>query len=172
MELLIPGLILVALMAYASTRIKRTAAAAFEAETVETDEFIIRKPDGFLHVVNGDPQYAFEAYSKEYGGPGFTDVRQSRVTLTLYPGTTIEAEAAKRIDDGVTVVEDISKVMGERRYRVIETAVPVNGQEYRNISKISERDDSTYVLSATIVPNITPEASRGVESLINSFELK
>ena len=32
MELLIPGLILVALMVYASTKIKKAAAAAFEPE--------------------------------------------------------------------------------------------------------------------------------------------
>ena len=54
-------------MVWASTRIKKTAAAAFEAETVETDDFVIKKSDGFLNVINGDPKYAFEAYSKEIG---------------------------------------------------------------------------------------------------------
>src|SRR5687767_8261126 len=53
MELLIPGLILVALMVYASTRIKRTAAAAFDRETVDTEDFIIQKPEGFLHNLHG-----------------------------------------------------------------------------------------------------------------------
>lgn len=172
MELLIPGLILVALMAYASTRIKRTAAAAFEAETVETDDFIIRKPDGFLYVVNGDPQYAFEAYSQEYGGSGFENIRQATVSLTVVPGSTVDAEAAKRIDDGVTVIDDLSEVISERRYRVIETQVPVDGADYRNISKLAERRGNVYVLTATIVPNTTPEAGRGIESLVDSFELK
>jgi hypothetical protein len=35
MEILIPGLILVALMVYVSTRIKRAAARAFEPENVD-----------------------------------------------------------------------------------------------------------------------------------------
>jgi hypothetical protein len=55
MEILIAGVILVAFMAYASTRIKRSAAKAFEAETVETDQFVIQKPDGFLNVIKRRP---------------------------------------------------------------------------------------------------------------------
>ena len=63
MEILIVGLILVGFMVYASTRIKRTAAEAFDAETVESDDFTIEKPAGFLHVLNGDAALSFEAYS-------------------------------------------------------------------------------------------------------------
>ena len=51
MEILVPGLILVALMVWLSTRIKRNAAAAFDAERVETEDLIVEKPGGFLHVL-------------------------------------------------------------------------------------------------------------------------
>src|SRR5215218_1576466 len=94
MELLIPGLILVALMVYASTRIKKTAAEAFEPETVESDEFIIQKPEGFLNVIGGDPAYAFEAYSKEYGGEGAQEFRQGTATVTVYPNSSVNEIAA------------------------------------------------------------------------------
>jgi len=67
MELLIPGLALVALMVWASTRIKRSAAKAFEAEHIEGDGFSIDKPDGFLQKLDERSEYAFEAYSKEFG---------------------------------------------------------------------------------------------------------
>jgi len=67
LAILIPGLILVALMVYASTRIKRVAAEAFEAETIETDEFAVEKPDGFLNILNRDPALALDAYSREFG---------------------------------------------------------------------------------------------------------
>ena len=67
MELLIPGLILVALMVWASTRIKKNAAAAFDAEVIETESFSIRKPEGFLHVLNDDSGLAFRSYSKDFG---------------------------------------------------------------------------------------------------------
>src|SRR5881392_682596 len=88
MEILIVGLIIVALMVYASTRIKRTAAAAFDAETIETDELTIRKPDGFLHNLNGDPKFAFEAYSKDLGVAA-TDVRAGRLTLAVRPDASV-----------------------------------------------------------------------------------
>ncbi len=83
MELLIPGLILVALMAYASTRIKRSAARAFESETIETDEFVIQKPEGFLNVLNGDPKFAFESYSKPYGQEPAQEFRQCTAKLRI-----------------------------------------------------------------------------------------
>ncbi len=67
MELAIPGLILVALMVWASTRIKRSAARAFEAEHIEGDGFSLDKPEGFLQKLNDRSEYVFEAYSKEYG---------------------------------------------------------------------------------------------------------
>src|SRR6187399_163340 len=109
MELLIPGLILVALMVYASTRIKKIAAKAFEAETIETADFVIKKPEGFLNVINGDPRYAFEAYSKEFGGPGAEEFRKGTATLTVHEGTTSEAVAAEILESGITKVADIGE---------------------------------------------------------------
>ena len=70
MEILIVGAIVVALMVYASTKIKRSAAAAFEEETIETDEYSFVKPEGFLNPVEPEGYLAFYAYSKEYGEEG------------------------------------------------------------------------------------------------------
>ena len=67
MELLIPGLLLVALMVYASTKIKKAAAAAYEPESIETDRFAITKPEGMINPVNDDSPYLFEAYTKDFG---------------------------------------------------------------------------------------------------------
>jgi hypothetical protein len=84
MELLIPGLILVGLMVYASTRIKRNAAQAFEQETIETAEYTLTKPAGMLQVINGDPGLAFEAYSKEIGTVGRKDFRMVTATILIF----------------------------------------------------------------------------------------
>ncbi len=64
MELLIPGLILVALMkGCASTRIKKIPAEALNPRPSKLR--CHPKPEGFLHNLNGDPEkYIFEAYSK------------------------------------------------------------------------------------------------------------
>src|SRR5690349_3226793 len=101
MELLIPGLILVGLMVYASTRIKRNAAQAFESETIETSEFTLFKPEGMLHKLNGDPRFAFEAYSREFGTEGYRDVRRATATVSK---TSSEPEL-----DGEEIVSDISE---------------------------------------------------------------
>ena len=85
MELLIPGLILVAFMVYASTRIKRVAAEAFEPETVETDDFTLDKPEGFLNVINRDPSLAFYAYSKDMGVGEAAEFRAGRAEIREGP---------------------------------------------------------------------------------------
>lgn len=172
MELLIPGLILVALMVYASTKIKRTTARAFEAETVETDEFVVNKPDGFLHVLNGDPQYAFEAYSKEFGGPGAENVRRANVTVTVVAGSTVKEQAARRLNTGNQVIEDISEVIGDTKYRLIETRSAVNDVEYRNLFKIAERGGKVYVFTIVAIADTTDEAMRDIEAMLSGFELK
>jgi hypothetical protein len=101
MELLIPGLILVALMVWASTKIKDKAAAAFEAETIETDEFVLRKPSGFLHVINDDTGLAFRAYSKEYGKNELNGDRQATIDLTIHRATDIDEVSASIREDAV-----------------------------------------------------------------------
>src|SRR6187402_2381934 len=95
MELLIPGLILVALMVYASTRIKKTAAQALEPESIDTDVFEIEKPDGFLSVINGDPELEFEAYSREWGSDGAESIRQARAEIRILENSNLDAAASK-----------------------------------------------------------------------------
>jgi len=172
MELLIPGLILVALMAYASTRIKKSAAKAYEAETVETDEFIIQKPAGFLIVIGGDPQFAFEAYSKEFGGAGADDFRKATAKLRIYDKAS-EHEIAKRVlDSGDSMVSDLSEVIAETRYRVIETGRSEKGVEFRDLHKIGERNTKTYELKISALAETTDDLTRNIEVLLSSFELK
>jgi hypothetical protein len=65
MEIWIIGGAIVALMIYVSTRIKRSAATAYEREIVETAEFSIVKPEGFINPI--ESKFAFEAYTKDFG---------------------------------------------------------------------------------------------------------
>jgi hypothetical protein len=90
MELLIPGLILVALMAWASTKIKKRASDAFESELIETENYAVRKPDGFLHVI-GDPDHEFRAYSKEFGGQNNSGDRRATIEIDVFPGRDLES---------------------------------------------------------------------------------
>lgn len=83
MEILIPGLILVALMVYASTKIKKASAQALEAEQVETPDYVISKPAGFINVISPDDGLLFHAYTKEFAedAPAF---RRAEATIRVF----------------------------------------------------------------------------------------
>ena len=172
MELLIPGLILVALMVYASTSIKKTAAAAFEPETIETDDFIIQKPDGFLNVIGGDPQFAFEAYSKDFGDAGAEDFRQGTAKLKIYNGMSLDEAMANLSKSSDEIVSDISEIIGENRYRVVETKRMEKSIELRGFYKIAEMDGKVYELEITTLKETTEAFMRNIEAMLNSFEIK
>jgi hypothetical protein len=67
MEIFIIGAILVALMAYASTKIKRAASEAYEQEAVESEYFTLIKPEGFIIPVKKESEFVFETNSKDFG---------------------------------------------------------------------------------------------------------
>lgn len=162
MELLIPGLILVALMIYASTRIKRTAAAAFEAETVETNDFRIEKAEGFLNVVGGP--HLFEAYSKEFGKEN-DNLRLATLTLS-------NRDAGAEVTPEGNVLTDISEVIGERHYRLIESEQKLDGVNYRIFNKRAEKDGTLYDLEARVLGEAGAEPLNKVDAMLASFELK
>ena len=171
MELLIPGLILVALMVYASTRIKKTAARAFEAEAIETAEFVIQKPDGFLTVIGGDPQYAFEAYSKEFGGVGAENFRQATAHVRVYEGIAVDEAAANLSNAGNEIVSDMSEVVGERHYRVIEAKRTEKGVGFSVFYKLAEREAMVYEFEIAALAETSDEFMRKIEAMLGSFEL-
>jgi len=172
LAILIPGLIIVALMVYASTRIKKTAAAAFDAETIETDDFVIQKPEGFLNNLNGDPKHAFEIYSKEYGSGGAEDFRRGRAELTILKGKTVEDIVANIKDSDDEIVEDITEVIGAAHYRVIETKQVEGDLDFQVYYKIAEKNGSGFVLEAVRLGETSDEISRKLEAFVASFELK
>jgi hypothetical protein len=171
MELLIPGLILVALMVYASTRIKRSAARAFEPETIETDVFVIEKPDGFLNVLNGHPELEFEAYSREFGGVGAEEIKQARAEIRRFDGSDIE-ESATRIRNSATVVSDLAEVVGERKYRLVDAQRVENGMNFREFYKLAGAGSGVIELKIIALVETNDEISRKIEAMLASFTVK
>ena len=171
LAILIPGLILVALMVWASTRIKRIAAAAFESETIETDDFVIQKPDGFLNNLNGDPKYTFTVYSKEFGANA-TDIRQGRVQLTITDDLDIQQVIGELSDQGDEIVDDVTEVVGPTRYRLIEAKRDENGHELFVTYKMAEKDSRVFTLESIRLAETSDEFTRKIEAFANSFELK
>lgn len=172
MELLIPGLILVALMIYASTRIKRSAARAFEAESIETDDFRLQKPEGFLNVIGGDPKYVFEAYSKDFGGDGAENIRLATADVVIKANTTVEAAHAEILNSGGEILDDHREKIGDAHYRTIVRKLAKDDMDFRILSKVAERGGKVFVFTTTVIAETTPDFMRNIEAMVNSFELK
>ena len=167
MEFLIPGLILVALMAYASTRIKKRAAAAFEPEVLDTEHYSFQKPDGFLHVV-GDRDHELHAYSKEFGEYDESRVRRATIEMDIIRGTSIDAV----VDEvrGSSTAFDMP-VAGER-IRRLETTEASNEAEFKCVYKIVGSEDGIYRLRFAVLPEYAADYTEAIEETLNSFNVK
>ena len=171
MELLIPGLLLVALMVYASTRIKRTAAEAFEPETIETDVFVLEKPEEFLNVINHDLALELQAYSREFGVENTADVRQACFAVRRFEGSGIE-DVIGFIKDSATIKSDISEVIGERKYRIIEAERIEKGIGYREIYKLAKSGAAVFELKITALEDANDDVLRRIETILATFIVK
>jgi hypothetical protein len=160
MELLIPGLILVGLMVYASTRIKRSAARAFEEETIGTSDFTLKKPDELLQVLNGDPSLSFEAYSREFGAIGHKEVRAVTASVRIS-----EEQPAR---DG-EVLSELNEVIGDQHYSVIESKEIDDGGEFRVIRKVADRGSDIIILEVRALEPVSDAHSRRIDVMIQSF---
>lgn len=167
MEILIPGLIIVALMVYASTRIKRNAAAAFDPEAIETDDLVIQKPEGFLHNLNGDPKFAFEAYSKDFSEE-HPKMRAGLARIELLAGTSL-GEAEEKIRASGECVEELHEVIDSRPYRVLEMRKQVDDAEAYVSYKLAESGGRVAMLEVISLDERSPA---WVETFIDSFRVK
>ena len=164
MELLITGLILVALMAYASTRIKKRAAEAYLEEKVETDDFTIRKPEGFLHVV-GDDEHAFRAYSKDYGIDDNAQHRRATIEVDAFPG-----ESVQDIVDGVRAAAARAEIdTSSENISRIETEETANGIAVTGFYKIVGTSNNVFRLRFATLAEHTDEYLRRIDDTLDSF---
>lgn len=162
--ILIPGLILVALMIYASTRIKKIAADAFEPETIETEEFSIEKPSGFLHNLNGDPKFTFEAYSKDFSKAN-DKVRAGTATIQRIENSTLD-EIVNELSQTEGLVDDGTEILDEVAYRMMTQ----NDDEKEILYKLAESNGGVYKLEITAMDEAKSDA--WIETFFHSFRVK
>lgn len=172
MELLIPGLLLVALMVWLSTRIKKNAAAAFDAETVDSDDFLIQKPEGFLHVLNDSSGLAFRSYSKEFGKVGDKDVRRATIEIERNTGTSVD-----QIKNGIEVkAESIDSFEtyldgGERAGLMTSTEVN-DGGEFEVSRKLITRGSDVWEIRGTVLTEYRDDLAETIEAALDSVRVK
>ena len=168
MELLIPGLILVALMVYASTKIKKNAAKAFERESIETKEFSITKPEGFLHPLNNDSGYAFEAYTKEFGQDHAEQTRQAMADLLIFNNTNLTAQRDEIRRKSTAIILEKS----DDDLIVMETERDDSGITLNSFYKLIRRVDKIYRLRISVLPEYKDAYSDRINEMLDSFEVE
>ena len=172
MELLIPGLILVALMVWASTKIKNKAAAAFEPETIETDEFVMRKPDGFLHVVNDDSGLAFRAYSKEYGKNELNGDRQATIELTIHRNSDLN-NVSSSIEADKLRLADVHSYLGggENAMQFVLDAADSEPRRVRHY-KLVTHGTNVFELCFSVLYHYRDEFTVAIDETFTNFQAK
>ncbi|MBS1798146.1 MAG: hypothetical protein JSS81_30310 [Acidobacteria bacterium] len=170
MEIWIIGIFIVALMVYLSTRIKRSAAAAFAEERVETDDFSLVKPEGFLSPVENDEYLAFYAYSKEFGDEGDTEKqRQSLIRLKTQAGREL-AEVRREVKKSFDKLLSEEKtgdaeflLTGEKSERDVERVV---------YHKLVARGERIFDLEMTVLADKRENYEETAEKLFDGFRVK
>jgi hypothetical protein len=172
MELLIPGLALVALMVWASTRIKKNAAAAFDAETVETDEFTIRKPEGFLHVLNDESGLAFRSYSKEFGKIGDREVRRATIEIVLHSGIDLDRLKAKIQSNAESTSYLETYLDGGEKAAWMNTTQILGGGEYDVSHKLITRGADVWEARGSVLADYRDGLLESLETALDSVRVK
>lgn len=172
MEILIIGGFVVALMIVVSTRIKKSAAEAFEEETVETEEFKIYKPDGFIHPLNDN--YPFEANSKEHGKNEASKFRQARAVLRVVNNFEFKAvcENAKKTTGKIVSKRYVENAPAGQRIFLLEGESVEDTVKTLVFWKIIESNRKVYELRAAVIENYSEEFTDKIKSMLESFEVK
>jgi hypothetical protein len=168
MELLIPGLILVALMAYVSTRIKRSAVRAFEPEAIHGDGFSITKPEGFLHLSEENTEYAFEAYSKEFGQGAADNVRAAHAIVIVGDADLGETAAIERSRLS-NVDETEAFELGEAHCMILKGELLREGHKFQVSTKILRQAGRTFTLRIEVLEEPASDFARRIDEMILSF---
>lgn len=171
MELLIPGLLLVALMVYVSTRIKKQAAKAYERETVIGDGFSIVKPEGFISPADIG-ELAFAAYAKEFGSGECDNIRRASAEARFFRGETLD----ERVHQILGALSD-SSPSGEakpidNKVRIIKREEMAEGCACSAIYKlINGGTAGTYELAIRFLPEHKEEYLPKIDEMLDTFKL-
>ncbi len=176
MEILIIGGILVALMVVVSTKIKKSASLAFEPETIETENFRLIKPAGFIHPLREDSDYAFEAYSKEFGEKDERNIWRAQVYITASEGLNFNS-ACKEIKkrDGKILSEKVIKDTADgEKICLIEKEISKDDTKFFEFRKVveSRKKLKTYDLKILVLKSFRSDFVGRIDELMSSFQLK
>ena len=178
MEILIVGGIVVLIMVFISTQIKKSAAQAFDREIIEMEDFTIVKPEGFMNPLRETSEYAFEAYSKEFGEKTERNVWRAQVYLSLITDSDFAAvcESAKQKTGEILFEDTFEDSSDDEKICLIESEKTdeedeIDFYEFRKIV-VKRHQQKVYELRIAVLKAFRDEFSERINELLNSFRLK
>jgi hypothetical protein len=172
MEILIPGLILVALMVYASTKIKRNAAKAYEEETIEREQFSLVKPEGFIEPVRDEAEPAFLAYTKDFGVDEAAELHIATAEVRIYPGISIGRRREAIVATGIEIEADRSFQIGSLPALRIDAERNEGGVEILVTYLLISRNSDVIELRTELLRDYRDEWQERMEKILDSFEVR
>jgi hypothetical protein len=176
MEILIIGGIVVLIMVFVSTQIKKSAAQAFDREIIETEDFSIVKPEGFMSPLRESSNYLFEAYSKDFGDRDERNVWKAQAYLSASADSNFAAacEAARLQAGEITSEETSENAQANEKICLIESEKIEEDAAFYEIYKIveSRSQRKIYELHIAILKAFRDEYSGKISELLNSFHLE
>lgn len=176
MEILIIGILLVALMVFVSTKIKKSAAKAFEREVIETEDFIIVKPEGFINPINEDSKFVFEAYTKDSGKNDAEEFRQAQATLSVVSESNFATICENAKTSAGKILSDKLSKNAEQNQNIyfVESEEIKNGVKFISFRKIVEsiQKRKIYELQVSVLENYRADFSGKTNEMLESFAVK
>jgi hypothetical protein len=176
MEILIVGVLVVALMVYVSTKIKKSAASAFEPEIIDNEIFRIVKPEGFINPINEDSKFAFEAYTKEFGKNDADELRQATAGVMAISDSTFEAviENTRKASIKFTSEKLSDNPLQEQRICLLESEKIEKGIAVKTFHKIIEsiKHRKIYHLQISVLDAYEETYANRTNEMLESFVVK
>jgi len=175
MEILIFGIVLVALMVFVSTKIKKSAAVAFEREVIDKKDFAIIKPEGLINPLNEDSKFVFEAYSKEFGKNDAEEFNQMLVKLKIISNASFK-ETCENAKKSVTEIlsENFSENNKGQNICLIEGRKSENRVQFLSVWKIVQTAEQqrVYELQVLVLENYREDYAKRLNEMLESFTVK
>lgn len=175
MEILIVGILLVALMVYVSTRIKKSAARAYEREKVETEEFKLIKPENFIIPLNENSKFAFQARAKDFGENEASNTPQAKIELNVFTNSNFQnvCKDKKKSADKI-LSEQQSEDLSKQKICRFETEKTEDEIAFSSFHKIVEdkKRNKVYDLNVSVVKDFLDSYKEKVSEVLESFVVK
>ena len=173
MEILIIGVLVVAFMVFISTKIKKSAASAFERENVEKEDFRLVKPEGFLSPINENSRFAFEAYTKEFGKNDADEFRQAQANLLVFSDSSFEAviENIRKTNEKILSEKLLENTSEKQKICLIESEKLEKNVTVKVFHKIIESNQNRkiYELKVSVLDAYLEEYKTGINDMLESF---